>query len=71
MEEMEKHGYTQYEISNFAHEGKESNIIYFIGIMMNISDLVLVHMVCKWCEIFQSWTIKKYMETIDKGKNLL
>lgn len=39
MEQMESHGYHQYEISNYAKKALKVNIILFIGTMIIITDL--------------------------------
>ena len=41
MDEMEKHGYTQYEISNFKKVIMKVDIISHTGIMKSIMDLEL------------------------------
>ena len=41
MDEMEKHGYNQYEISNFSKGDNKVDIISHTGIMKSIMDLEL------------------------------
>ena len=45
MDEMEKHGYTQYEISNFQKVIMKVDIISHTGIMKSIMDLELERIV--------------------------
>ena len=68
MEQMEKHGYHQYEISNFAKKGFEShhNLTYwnnepYYGFGAG------AHSYLERSEALKFWTIKKIYEPIEKG----
>ncbi|MEK3995615.1 radical SAM family heme chaperone HemW [Psychrobacillus sp. FSL K6-2365] len=72
LEEMKNHGYTQYEISNFAYEGKESkhNLLYwnndeYIGLGAGAHGYV------NGVRYSNHGPLKKYMQTIDLGEKPL
>ncbi|WP_411747186.1 radical SAM family heme chaperone HemW [Psychrobacillus psychrotolerans] len=69
LEEMQSHGYIQYEISNFAYVGKESkhNLLYwnndeYIGLGAGAHGYV------NGKRYSNHGPIKKYMQTIDTGE---
>ena len=72
LEEMKSHGYTQYEISNFAYEEKESkhNLLYwnndeYIGLGAGAHGYV------SGVRYSNHGPLKKYMQTIDLGEKPL
>lgn len=72
LEEMQSHGYIQYEISNFAYVGKESkhNLLYwnndeYIGLGAGAHGYV------NGKRYSNHGPIKKYMQTIDTGEQPL
>lgn len=72
LEEMKSHGYSQYEISNFAYEEKESkhNLLYwnndeYIGLGAGAHGYV------NGVRYSNHGPLKKYMQTIDLGEKPL
>lgn len=72
LEEMKNHGYSQYEISNFAYEEKESkhNLLYwnndeYIGLGAGAHGYV------NGVRYSNHGPLKKYMQTIDLGEKPL
>jgi len=72
LEEMKSHGYSQYEISNFAYEEKESkhNLLYwnndeYIGLGAGAHGYV------SGVRYSNHGPLKKYMQTIDLGEKPL
>ena len=64
---MEKHGYTQYEISNFQKGNNESrhNLTYWNN--ESIMDLELgAHSLCKWRNVSKCRPLKQYFNKIDE-----